>query len=227
MRKTLLGFGLVVVAVTAFASPAAADDTQCVGALTGTFDNVVVPENADCTLVGSIVRGNVKALRGSSLFSSFNQIAGNVEGDDPRWVGSLGDRIGGNFDVTGATGPGMPFGGLMVNVFVCGTTLTNGNVAVEKSRNGTVAVGSPDPVCPGNEVARGNIFAQENLIPASELMFVDGNTVGGDLQVFKNRGNGAKSVMGNVVREDLQCKENDPPFVGGPNVAAKAEDQCF
>jgi hypothetical protein len=116
--------------------------------------------------------------------------------------------------------------GLSVNVFVCGARLSKGNIAVEKS-NGTVAVGSSVAVCPGNDVAHGNVMVQENLIPAPEVLAVDRNTVGGNVQVFKNRGNGMKTVMGNVVRENLQCKENDPPFVGGPNLAGKAEEQCF
>jgi hypothetical protein len=228
MRKKLFGCALVAAALGAVPSPASADDTRCVGVLVaGTFDNVVVPRNMDCALTGSIVRGNVKAREGSSLFSSSNQIAGSLEGDHPRWVGSLGDSIGGNFDVVGATGPGFGFEQLSVNVFVCGTSLSKGNIAVEKSRGGTVAVGSLLEVCPGNDVAEGNIKVQENLIPAPEVLAVDRNTVDGNVQVFKNRGNGMKTVTGNVVRENLQCKENDPPFAGGPNLAAKAEDQCF
>src|ERR671915_709313 len=128
VAKKLLGCALVLAALVAFPSSASAEDTRCVGALIGTFDNVVVPRNAECILFASIVRGNVKALRGSSLsassnqiagnlealrgssvFSSGNEIAGNLEGEAPRWVGSLGDRIGGNFAVTGATGPGFSF----------------------------------------------------------------------------------------------------------------------
>lgn len=227
MGKQPFGCAVVVAVLAAFPSSASADDTRCAGALFGTFDNVVVPKNADCSLSGSIVTGNVKARRGSSLFSSFNQIAGNIEGDRPRWVGSQGDRIGGDFAVTGATGPGFSILGLSVNVFVCGTSLTSGNIAVEKSRNGTVAVGSSNPICLGNDVAQGNILVQENVIPAPEVMAVDRNTAGGNVQVFKNRGEGLKTVVQNVVREDLQCKENDPPFAGGPNIAHKAEDQCF
>ena len=246
MAKKLLGCALVLAALVAFPSSASAEDTRCVGALIGTFDNVVVPKNAECILFASIVRGNVKALRGSSLsassnqiagnlealrgssvFSSGNQIAGNLEGEAPRWVGSLGDRIGGNFAVTGATGPGFSFQALSVNVFVCGTSLTNGNISVEKSRNGTVAVGSSNPICVGNDVANGNILVQENVIPGPEAMFVNRNTVGGNVQVFKNRGEGPKTVLDNVVRQDLQCKENEEPFVGGPNLARKAEGQCF
>jgi hypothetical protein len=226
MRKQLFGCALVAAALGAVPSPAFAGDTRCVGLLVGTFDNVVVPRNTDCTLAGSIVRGNVKARQGSSLLSNFNQIAGNLEGDHPRWVGSLNDSIGGNFDVVGATGPGFSFMGLSVNAFVCGARLSKGNIAVEKS-NGTVAVGSALEACPGNDVAHGNIIVQENVIPAPEVMAVSRNIVGGNVQVFKNRGDGPKTVMGNVVRENLQCKENDPPFVGGPNLAGKAEEQCF
>ena len=225
MGKKLLGCALAMVVAAALPSSASAVDTRCTGPLTGPFDNVVVPKNAACTLTGSIVRGNVTVRRGASLLSQFNQIAGNVEGDDPRWVGSLGDRIGGNFDVTGATGPGFPFQGLSVNVFVCGSTVENGNIAVEKSRGGTVAVGTTTPFCAGNDVG-GDIIVQENVIPPFELLFVDLNNVGGDLQVFKNRGMGFKSVVGNEVRENVQCKENDEPFLGGPNLAQKAEDQC-
>jgi hypothetical protein len=226
MGKKLLGCALAAVAVAALPSSAAADDTRCIGLLVGTFDNVVVPKNAQCTLTGSIVRGNVTVRRGASLLSQFNEIAGNVEGDDPHWVGSQADRIGGNFDVTGATGPGFLFQGLSVNVFVCGSTLEKGNIAVEKSRGGTVAVGTTTPFCAGNDVG-GDIIVQENVIPPFELLFVDRNRVGGDVQVFKNSGMGVKSVQANEVRENLQCKENDEPFLGGPNFAQKSEEQCF
>ena len=44
--------------------------------------------------------------------------------------------------------------------------------------------------------------------------------------MFKNRGPGPKTVQGNTVRGDLQCFENDEPFLGTPNVARKAEGQC-
>jgi hypothetical protein len=225
MGKKLLGCALAAVAAAALPSSAAAGDTRCIGPRTGTFDNVVVPKNADCQLSLSTVRGNVTVRRGASLFSQVNEIAGNVEGDDPRWVGSFFDLIGGNFDVTGATGPGFAFDGLSVNVFVCGSTLEKGNIAVEKSR-GTVAVGSSLPICPGNDVG-GNIVVQENLIPAAEMMVVAQNRVDGDVQVFKNSGTGLKSVVANFVGENLQCKENDVPFAGGPNLAQKAEEQCF
>jgi hypothetical protein len=246
VAKHVWGGALVLAALVAFPSSASANETRCVGQLIGTFDNIVVPENTACNLFASTIRRNVRALRGSSLSASLNeiagnlealrgsslslggnQIAGNIEAKAPRWVGSQGDRIGGNFTVSGATGPGLSFQPLSLNVFVCGTTVTDGNILVRKSRNGTVAVGSSIPICPGNDVPKGNILVRENDIPAPEAMAVDRNTVGGNVQVFSNRGDGPKAVMDNVVGQNLQCKHNDEPFVGGPNLTHKAEGQCF
>jgi hypothetical protein len=229
MRK--LGLCVLATAITlgVCATPAVADDARCVGSLPpGTYDNVVVPRGADCVLSGAIVRGNVKALRGAGLFSNGNRIAGNLQGDRPRFVGSLGDTISGNVHVTGATGtPGFLFDGLSINVFVCSARLADGNIVVEKSRNGTVVVGTLLEVCPGNTVTKGNIKVERNFIPPGEVLAVVRNTVGGNLQVFTNTGAGAKNVAGNVVRQNLQCKENDPPFIGEPNTARNAEGQCF
>jgi hypothetical protein len=227
MRK--LGLCVLATAITlgALSAPAVADDTECfLGIPVGTYDNIVVPEGGDCVLTNTVVRGNVKVRRGASLFSTNNDIGGNIDGDRPRWVGSLGDRIGGNFSVTGATGPGFGFMGLSVNAFLCLADMPNGNVKVQKSQ-GTIAVGSLIPECAGNNVANGNIQLQDNFIPPLELMTVARNFVDGNLQVFKNRGPGQKTVAENTVTQNLQCRRNDEPFVGGPNVARKAEGQCF
>lgn len=229
MRKLALCVLATATTLGVFSVPAVADDTECeLGLPPGIYDNVVVPEGGQCALSNSIIRGNVKVLRGGVFFSQNNRIAGNFQGDRPQWVGSLGDTIGGNFSVTGATGsPGFLFQGLSVNVFVCGTTMLNGNISVKKSLTGTIAVGSLLPECQGNDVANGNVKVEENFIPPSELLAVARNTVGGNVQVFKNHGPGQKNVVENVVRGNLQCRRNDQPFLGGPNFAGKAEGQCF
>jgi hypothetical protein len=228
MRK--LGLCVLATAITlgVSAAPAVADDTVCVGPLSGTHDNVVVPPGANCTLSGAIVKGNVTALRSSSLGTNLSRIGGNIEAHRPRFVGSFGDTIGGNFSVTGATGdPGFIFPPFNVTVFVCGSSLPNGNIVVKRSMNGTVAVGSLLAACPGNTVGKGNIQVEHNFIPPGEALAVARNTVGGNVQVFKNRGPGQKNVAENVVRQNLQCRQNDEPFVGQPNVARKAEGQCM
>jgi hypothetical protein len=226
MRKIAVALGIALMALGAGSAPALAHETRCVGFLSGTFDDVLVPRDADCSLSFSTVRGNVKALRGSSLFMTNNGIAGNVDGVRPRWIGSLNDSIGGNFSVTGATGPGFPFLGLSVNAFICNARLPRGNVEVKRSTGGTVAVGSLIGFCPGNAVAEGNVKVEQNVIPPPEQLAVARNTVGGNVQVFKNRGQGQKTVAENTVGENLQCKRNHDPFVGAPNVARNAEGQC-
>jgi hypothetical protein len=234
MRKPGIWIGAALMALAVSAPPALAGDTRCVGALPpGVYDNVVVPEGQECDLTESTVRGNLKALPGSALFVSSSDIRGNVEGDKPEalWLTSVGDPnfVGGNVAVTGA-GFGVEFqvpGGprVDVSVAICDTILPGGNISIEKSSSGTIAVGSPIIECRGNALQKGNIFVQENFV--SQFLVVTGNAVGGNVQVFKNSGPGEKSVSGNTVREDVQCKENQPPFVGGPNTARKSEGQCF
>jgi hypothetical protein len=54
---------------------------------------------------------------------------------------------------------------------------------------------------------------------------LDRNAVKGDVQYFENRG--AISIMKNRIDGNLQCKENDPPPIGGGNIVqGNKEDQC-
>ena len=66
-KRLLVGLISILMASLAFASPAAAKPTECVGVLTGTFDEIIVPEGAHCTLAGAHVLGNVRVERGASL----------------------------------------------------------------------------------------------------------------------------------------------------------------
>lgn len=57
-------------------------------------------------------------------------------------------------------------------------------------------------------------------------MTLVGNRVGGDIQVFSNT-KGTKTIRGNVIDGNLQCKANRPAPVGGGNrVEGNKEDQC-
>jgi hypothetical protein len=146
---------------------------------------------------------------------------------DRAFVTSLGDIIGGNLAVTGATGPGFVFPPFSLTVVICGTFLESGNIEVRKSGGGSVVVGSQTGFpCSGNDVENGNIRVEDNFVSPPFALSVGRNTVGGNVQVFRNRGPGGKFVVENVVRQNLQCRRNDQPFVGAPNVAAQAEGQC-
>jgi hypothetical protein len=77
-----------------------------------------------------------------------------------------------------------------------------------------------------NRVA-GNLTAEDNLLLATLQFGIVENSVGADLSVIRNRGPEPKTVANNIIAATLRCFDNDPPFVGGPNTAGRAEGQCF
>lgn len=66
----------------------------------------------------------------------------------------------------------------------------------------------------------GDILFDENRAPLAAT----GNAVGGSLQAFKNMG--GVSLRDNLIKGNLQCKENIPAPTGGGNRASSKEDQC-
>jgi hypothetical protein len=232
-------------------------DFQCTGfVLGGVYQNVVVPPGASCDMIGSTVNGNVKALQDSRLSLHTATIQGNVQGDKAATVLVLFSTVRENIEIRDGAidNPGD------TEVGICGTTVLVGNVHIEKM-TGQVVVGGVDPdpslfnqnptlikfAAPpfrsiyfcnvGNNIQRGSLFLQENVInPDTQTpdFGVYNNRVGltdesGNLQAFKNTGTGVKDVEGNNVAENIQCKENATPFDGRPNFTppgSDQEDQC-
>lgn len=205
-------------------SVASAGDTECVGALSGVHDNVIVPPGASCTLTGATVAGTVKAQQDAQLFASDNVVAGNIIGDKAEVMDLRRNTVGGSIDVKeGETDDAAD------DVQIFGNQLHgNGDIKVEKMA-GEIEVGVLRDPSLGNVVAAGNIFVQENTPVPQEGFFgleVSSNIVGGNLQVFKTMGSAPKAVNNNRVAENLQCKENDEPFESAGNTAGQFEDQC-
>ncbi len=212
---------------------AAANDTQCIGTLTGTHDNVVVPPGQSCILNGATVLGNVKALQDSRLRVQFSNVRGNVVGDKADVVQVVSSRVREDISITEGGPAAPPAPGFTVcavpatggfgpcEASVTGSTIEEGNIQIEKMQ-GTILVAGNGLLSP----VRGNILLYENVLPVTEFFTVLDNTVTQNMQIFKTRGAGQKTVMGNTVGENLQCFENDPPFVGSPNVARQAQGQC-
>jgi hypothetical protein len=185
--------------------------TQCVGGMSGTFDNVEVPPGGFCVLSNSTVRGNVKALQASRLhvFNGTN-VRGNVEGDKAAVVQVHNSTIGGNIHIAEGVSPN-EYGAQIV-----GTVVETGNIKIEKMNTGVIEVLQA-------EVLKGNIQLVENR---TELLSVRFNAVAQNVQIFKNV-NGRGEVNFNT-GESVQCLENSEPFIGGPNtLASKREGQCF
>jgi hypothetical protein len=184
-------------------------DQQCVGLPPGTYHNVFVPPGAFCLLFNSTLTGNLKAEAGSRGLNTFNNIInGSIQADKVElFVFLFQDRVGGNVDI--ADGPGFFYGGSSL-------TVPQGNIHIIKNSNLVFA---------NANIVGGNIKIEDN-INVDVGMFVFANNVRQNLQVFKNTGTGPKFVQSNTAGESVQCKENQPPFVGSPNFAPKLEDQC-
>jgi len=179
------------------------------------------------SLNGMTVGGSVRlgGEAGSAAIDN-SRIAGSVLIERAFFVQVLGSAIGNELRAdlviteTLAT-PGD------ISVQICGTTLPNGNIRVEKSGGTGIRIGGPG--CGergGNEVLNGNLEVVENVINEGGLDIGE-NTVAQNVEVLKNTGSGTKTVQANVVDDTLRCFKNGPLFVGGPNLAQKTEGQCF
>jgi hypothetical protein len=229
-------------------------DTECestqASPLTGTFENVVVPNGKECWLSNSEVSGDVKVLENATLNAFTNTIGGNVLGDKA-FVIRLRDstNVGGNVQATavgllalyGSPRSNTVGGSILaqegVNFNACGTTLPTGSIQVMKSQNSNnVHIGGDFCFEPalgggGNKLLEGSIQVSENTLIGSGQNFsldVSNNEVAQDLQVLNNTGLSWKRVQNNTVGGNLQCTNNKPGrFVGQPNdVVGSAEGQC-
>jgi hypothetical protein len=234
-RRTRLVALIALLTALAAAPGASAGDTTCVGGLTGTHENVIVPSGADCVLTGADVRGNVKILSEGSLRAvaagtTATRIGGNVQGDDVEFaLLQFQTRVEGDFQIKGSN-PGTTTGH-DIGTFVGGDTQlveNDGDLFVDaasireeleiKKNTGRLEIEF-------NTVG-GGIKIEENEVPSAGMSVLGNRAPTGNLGVFKNTGPGAKNVVNNTIGQNLQCKENELPFVGGPNVAGDAEDQC-
>lgn len=196
------------------ASNGSIDDDRCTGVVVGgTYENIKVPDGASCTLRGVVVTGNVIALKDARLTVEDSRVDGNIQGENAAVVHVRGGRLGGNIQVH----EGVSTGELGVSI-TGGTVLTQGNIQVTKMRTGRILI--TDAI-----LEKGNLQLEENVVTGS--LDVARNRVAQNLEVRKHGGSAAKIVRDNTVSQKLECKENDSPFVGGPNSAAEAEEQCF
>lgn len=235
MRKLFALFALLASALVV-APGAAAGDTPCVSTLLpGTYDNVVVPPGQTCILNSVTVLGNVKALQDSRLRINSSNVGGNVEGDKADIVQVDASTVRENITIKEG-GPAVapaagfhfctqfsPPSSTPCEAVVINSTIEDGNIQIEKMQGDTVVRAngllSLSPI-------RGNIQIYETFVAAAEFLSIDGNSVSQNVQVFKNGGPGRKLVVFNTVRENLQCFENVPPFVGSANIARQAQGQC-
>jgi hypothetical protein len=125
-------------------------------------------------------------------------VAGSVTVERDSSLAARGVHVQGNIQADGA------------HAVSIDQAMVSGNVVIKKGGNNTTNL----------TVIAGNLQIEEN----NGTSTVRGTTIAGNLQVFKNRG--GVSLVSNMVRQTLQCKENVPPPTGSGNTAAGKEDQC-
>jgi hypothetical protein len=248
MRRARTAAIAAAVLLLAPAAPARAND-ECVGVVTGVFERLVVPEGAFCTLTNSHVLGDVQVFAGARLEVRETTVGGSVHGTRVQWVQMLDNtRVDGSVVINEAVDPGasiVMLGGSVGasfkvaqsragvffaseaggDVWITGSSGSDINVSGTVRGHVLVADNTAAFINPSGAIVSGGLVVRDNV--AGDVLQVAANEVTGDIAVMRNRGPAQKEVSGNVINGNLECFDNDPPFVGGPNTATNAQGQCF
>jgi len=97
MKRLLLSVPLALAASILAGAPAQADDRTCRGTIGAVAidGNVVVPQGATCTLLGTRVDGNVEVKSNARLFARGVAVEGNIQAENHREVVVSPRRVGG------------------------------------------------------------------------------------------------------------------------------------
>jgi hypothetical protein len=189
-------------------------------------DNVIVPNDSTLTLNRATVNGNVYVKSGSQFLATNSVINGNVQafradlidlmqgtfvdgdvqGENTLSVLIRDVMVGGNIQIKEAESP------MTTDTLLVEFSTVDGDVQAEKS-SGRMKVAESH--------IGGNVQLVENYTGPYE---VTGNQIDGDLQFFKNQGEG--TITGNEVMGNLQSKENNPrPYINDNVVHGDLEDE--
>jgi hypothetical protein len=232
---------VALLAVLYGSSPASAADTQCngvkgapevIGAVT--VDQVVVPDGGFCVLDGTTVNQNVILGTGSNLRTLNAQVGGNIQGTNgPRVVRILETDVQGNIQVKKATHAVIiGHAGCTVDPYV------GGNIQLEENLGGIgicqmtieedlqLFKNSGRIRVVDNDVGE-NLQVTDNN---GDRLRVNRNQVGtagsGSLQLNKNLFTHVNRVGSNVVKDTLECFNNDIAPIGKNNTAGSKIGQC-
>jgi hypothetical protein len=236
MMKRLFVMSVAVLAGLLWsASPAAAADLDCNGTYSGTFDDVVVPEDGVCVLNSSTVTDDVKVKRNGYFEARNTSVADNVRGKRAQTIYMVDSTVGGDVKAK-KTAQVLLFsmtvdGDVKVKrandkVNICGVRITDGDLKVVRS-GPDILVGDPLAVdCPGNSIENGDVDVSYNWTDVE--LVVRGNGIPrGNLTVSRNQGPSEKFVQDNTGGHKLRCKGNEQPFVGTPNTGFQGyKGQC-
>ena len=202
----------------AAAAPAAAAPTKvtkCKGQLAaGSYDSVVVPQNATCSLSGANVAGNVTMERRATLNGGSVTIGGSLIAQGATNVRLFDFSVGGDVRIVGGGGD-----------LVIQSSTVHGVIDIS-GVNGFIAI-----IDNASPHALGRLRVVNNAVRASDPtstvgINISSNQVLTDAEVSGNTGAVDKNVQGNTVGGRLSCIGNAPPFDGRFNTAAAFQGQC-
>jgi hypothetical protein len=195
--------------------------------------DLIVPENASCTITDSAVGGNVEVGKNAYFQATSSKIAGDVEARRSLtvFIDSL-SSVGGEVETSSTfqvfvfnatVGDEIDVSGSSDKVHICGNQVTKDVEVTSSGRD--ILVGDPRATdCAGNTVG-GDIEVEHNNVDVE--LVVRGNTVADDLEVNNNRGPAEKFVQDNTGGDRLSCHGNESPFTGAPNAGfASVSGQC-
>lgn len=213
---------------------AGAKITECAGTLPpGTYHSIMVPVNAACSISNSEIKHNITVLENSSLgIFGGTTVGGSILADKSRSLSITntgvtdGNIVKHNIELRELT----------EGVFICGTTVTHGDIHISSGTGGRIRIGGID--CSqgfggGNVLKKGSLTVEDNFVSGAPDvgLSIARNEVARNVEVFRNRGTAEKGVGGNTIGQTLACFENEEPFRGGgfaePNIAENYEGQCF
>jgi hypothetical protein len=167
-------------------------------------------------VAGVTIRGSFSVARSRAGANMLGSVDGNA---------IVTDSGGVNVQVIGAVGGTVHVSRNTAAFINTSSILVGGNLIVtDNATEGILQVADNDIAGFGEVLASGNLEVKRNA--AGDLDITD-NDVNGNATVSENLGPGAKKVVANRVAEKLECFDNHPPFVGGPNTARDTEGQCF
>jgi hypothetical protein len=223
MRKAILLLGLALTLITAGSSTAfATNEFECDGVYEGgTFQKVTVPRYGACTLIDSVVTGDVHVLKGAFFQSTGATIRGHLEGRGAQTIFlDTGSVVRGHVRTRSTIQVYLFFSTVVRSieidrasdaVQICANRVSKGSIEV--TRSGTeIRVGDPlTEDCPGNIVRKGDVSLTRNFTDVEFV--VRGNTISsGDLTVYKNTGPVPKFVQNNTGGNVLRCARMSSPF---------------
>jgi len=210
-------------------SSVALADRKCSGTIGPvTIDDNILVQNARCTLNGTMVKGNVLVYSGGRLTTLGAQIEGNLQAKDAVSVAVEPNTfVDGDIQLENLSGTSRinysdVTGSIQVKYNRQAVTVdyntVNGDIQFEELR------ASNYPAYVRHNTVGGNVQMTRNRLTSLRLV---SNRVDGDMQAFEIRSSSALVIRANNIRENLQCKSNNRAPTGGGNiVGGSKEDQC-